>query len=180
MINQLQTQATKLTSPENFKKVTDRLGDTAQRSASQLKENTNAAATNLNTVATNLNNVAANKMEAAANKYDGMIEMIDVRNLTNFGKETTTQTTDSDTTDTEKNGLSNLAESFANLNQFDLGEISNLINDLQAGLLTGDIDQEGIFLLQSLLQQQMQLISTISNVQKQQHDAQMAVINNIR
>jgi len=173
MINQLQTVATKMTSPENFKKVTDRLSDTAQRSTTQLKENTN-------TVATNLNNVAANKMEAVANKYDGMIEMIDVRNLANFGKETTTQAAGSDTTDTEKNGLSNLAESFANLNQFDLGEISNLINDLQAGLLTGDIDQEGIFLLQSLLQQQMQLISTISNVQKQQHDAQMAVINNIR
>jgi len=85
-----------------------------------------------------------------------------------------------DASEGEKSGLSNLAESFANLNQFDLGEISNLINDLQAGLLTGDIDQEGIFLLQSLLQQQMQLISTISNVQKQQHDAQMAVINNIR
>lgn len=54
------------------------------------------------------------------------------------------------------------------------------INNLQAKLQNGSISDTELLQLQTLMQRQLQLISAITNILKMQHDAQMAIINNIR
>ena len=69
-----------------------------------------------------------------------------------------------------------LAEQVADVNK----DIDSLLNDYQKALDAG----EDTFVIQTKIQQAMQrrleLITLLSNLQKMEHDANMAVVNNIR
>lgn len=69
---------------------------------------------------------------------------------------------------------------FGDVNLNDLNSIEDAISKIQDQIADGDANGQTFQDLQLLLNAQLQQISLQSNMQKALHDAQMAVINNIR